>query len=257
MIPTDLIFSDMLEELEDRSVKSDEQQLEKMDSLGFETVWLVPNLGSLSFFAALFPLMIITIFILRAGTICCGHRATIWRLKVSRFVFWRWSIRFLTDSYIVIALCCVLNLINANFEIYETKVNTALSVLIFVFISVYPIVIQRFLYKKRGLMKRTIFRSKFSSAYEGLNEKNKKFLIYPLFFFYRRLILAVTLLTMNTQLFAQYVTLLYTSLATIALIGEQAPFKSKELNRAEILHEVVFLVALYHTLCFTPMVQNV
>ena len=44
MIPTDKVYEEMLEDLEEVNPESDSFQ-EKMEPLGFKTVWILPNLG--------------------------------------------------------------------------------------------------------------------------------------------------------------------------------------------------------------------
>ena len=56
MIPTDRFYSNMLDEI--GSGEALEFLFIRMESLGFETVWLLPNLGSLLLFLCLFPIMI-------------------------------------------------------------------------------------------------------------------------------------------------------------------------------------------------------
>ena len=56
MIPTDKFYDDMLEAI--GSGEALDFLFVRMESLGFETVWLLPNLGSLLFFMCLFPMMI-------------------------------------------------------------------------------------------------------------------------------------------------------------------------------------------------------
>ena len=60
MIPTDSFYEDMLEKLETISADQDQDVLQqKMGDLGFDSSWMLPNLGSLLFFLGLYPLMLI------------------------------------------------------------------------------------------------------------------------------------------------------------------------------------------------------
>ena len=107
MIPTDEFYKDMLSKLEDYEVKDMIQ--EKMERLGFESVWILPNLGSLLFFMGLFPLLLSVLALLAIlHRICniCGQKCN----RLSSFLFWNWPIAFLRDSYVVIAICSLYNL---------------------------------------------------------------------------------------------------------------------------------------------------
>ena len=70
MVPTDEAYSDMLSELERSSEQLDIVQ-QKMTYLGFETTWILPNLGSLLFFAGLYPLMFLLLACLTGLAKCC------------------------------------------------------------------------------------------------------------------------------------------------------------------------------------------
>ena len=64
------------------------------------------------------------------------------------------------------------------------------------------------------------------------------------------------IILMPKYLFTQYFTVTVTGVATIALIGSQRPFISKNRNRAEILQEIVIICIMYHVLCFTDFVPD-
>ena len=70
MIPTDEIYDDMINELDKQEVKFDEELQDKFASQGFETVWLLPNLGSVTFFMCLFPIMIGILVIIFLLSLC-------------------------------------------------------------------------------------------------------------------------------------------------------------------------------------------
>ena len=58
MIPTDSIYKDMIAELDQQDVDFDEVQFSKLSGQGFDSVWLIPNLGSITFFMCLYPILL-------------------------------------------------------------------------------------------------------------------------------------------------------------------------------------------------------
>ena len=115
---------------------------------------------------------------------------------------------------------------------------------------------QTFLYSRRELMSKDSFKRVYGPAYEGLSDKEGKFIAYPLFFFYRRLLLPLAIIMLPTTLTVHYATLTVSGLATIILIGLTRPFVENNDNKAEILHELVIIVIMYHIFCFTDFVPN-
>ena len=84
------------------------------------------------------------------------------------------------------------------------KVNSAISVILFVSICIYPIIMQLFLYRKRHLLDKTYFRMKFSAAYADLRTDQGRYLFFPPMFLYRRLTIPVCILIFPDNLLVQY-----------------------------------------------------
>ena len=180
MIPTDKFYDNMLDKLGEGSAV--DVLFARMNSFGFETIWLLPNLGSLLLFMGLYPLMTIlwlfTVILVKLGCNSMERR----RIFLSKVIFWNWPISFLKDSFIVVIMCCLYNLVYADWSISMAKLNTGLSALFLVLLILYPALMQLFLYKKRHMLRNRYFKMRYGSAYEGLEEKDLKFLLYPLFF---------------------------------------------------------------------------
>ncbi len=100
--------------------------------MGFETIWLLPNLGSLLLFMAVYPLLV-GILILTTALVKCGvERLETKREKLKNLLFWNWPIQFLKDSYIVIIMCCLYNLTNADWSSQGASLNTGIAATILV-----------------------------------------------------------------------------------------------------------------------------
>ena len=138
----------------------------------------------------------------------------------------------------------------------EAAINTGLSYALLAFISIYPLCMQTFLYKRRDSLKQEGFRKRFGSAYDSLDEKKNRFLIYPLFSFYRKLFICMSIILAPTIFIAQYFILTITSIAIIILIGNTLPFKKANRNRSELFYESYIIFFMYHILCFTDFVPE-
>ena len=148
----------------------------------------------------LYPLMLICIpivfFFSLLSTRC--HRKRKW---FNGFVFWNWPIMFISESYIVFVICCLINVYNANFETYETRANSITALLLLAFLALYPLIVQLSLYRSRFQLKKRSFKNKYGAAYEDLAITKKRYLYYPLFFYYRRFLLPLIIILMPNYLF--------------------------------------------------------
>lgn len=218
MIPTDDIFSTMLERLAEEKNLFDENIREKFESLGFETVWLVTNLGSVTFFAGLYLIMLAYLYLLKLLSKCSGNAYKRYR-RLKPTVFWSWPINFLSENYLVITTCCLIQIQHRSWTNSVTSLNTNLAILLMILLIVYPILIQCFLHNRREQLRKRNFRKKYGSAYDGLKEKDNKYLYYPLIFYSRRVLLPMIVLYYHDIMMTQYITVTMSGVGTISLIG--------------------------------------
>ena len=201
-----------------------------MEKLGFETTWLLPNLGSLLFFLGLYPLIMLLLLIVHIITVSCAKSCKSKRNFLIGQAFWNWPITYLRDSYVVIATCCLYNYRYRSWDCEEASLNTNLTIGSLTVLLFYPILIQLYLYKRRDLLGKESFLRRYSRAYEGLDTKDGKFFLYPLFFYYRRLLVPMSVIFWPDMIFVQYFTLVMTGVATIILLGYKRPYASQSRN---------------------------
>lgn len=227
-----------------------------MEKLGFETTWLLPNLGSLIFFLGLYPLMMLLLLIVHIITVYCSRPCIKRRNRLRGRAFCNYPITYLRDSYVVIAMCCLYNYRYSSWDNPEASLNTNLSIGILIVLILYPILMQLFLYTNRSMLGHKSFLTKYNSAYPGLGTKDGKYFLYPLFFQYRRLLVPMTFIFWPNVIIAQYLTLVMTGVATIILIGYKRPYANKSDNRAEIVQESMIILIMYHVFCFTDWLPD-
>ena len=183
----------------------------------------------------------------------CARRLT----RILYFaVFWSWLINLFSSSYIVIALCCLINVAHASNDTFESALNTYFAIVFLVMLTLYPALMQTFLYLRRDSLTKKGFKNKYHGAYEGLDVRKNKFLVYPLVFFYRRLLIPSSIIFYPDSFILHFATTFLTSMINITLIAYQRPFESKKKNVVHILGEVDILCLLYHFLCFTDFVTD-
>ena len=77
-----------------------------------------------------------------------------------------------------------------------------------------------------------------------------------MFFYYRRLLVPLSVILFPTILILQYATLVMSGIFTIIVIGYNKPFKSSSRNKVEMFEEAGIIVIMYHIICFTDWVPD-
>ena len=86
----------------------------------------------------------------------------------------------------------------------EIVANSVVSLVIFVLLCIYPILIQLFLYKNRLNLKNKSFQEHYLAAYKDLRTDDSRYLLYPPMFLYRRLTIPVSIMLFPDMLLVQY-----------------------------------------------------
>ena len=134
-------------------------------------------------------------------------------------MFWNWPINFLRDSFVVIMICCLYNSSYLSWSNEDESINSGLAVALLTVLLLYPIAIQCFLYKSRDKLETEDFKHKIYAAYDGLATEDYKFILYPLLFYYRRVVIPASIIIWPNLFLMQYLVLLSTSILTVILIA--------------------------------------
>ena len=197
----------------------EDPQIEKYGRiLGINSVWLLPSLGALLLFMGLYPLMLVFFLLLILFSLCCPSLIMKYRERARDIVFWNMPIKFLNDSYTIIVISCFINIKYASWETKEAVYNTGVACGLLAFVSLYPVFMQTFLYCRRDLLIEFDFRRKYGSAYEEFEETRNKFVLYPLFSYYRRILVPITIIFLPDTFIAQYLVLAICGVAITTLI---------------------------------------
>lgn len=109
-----------------------------------DSVWLLPNLDSLLLFMVLVPLYLL-ILILVAVVALYVRSFYAWQVYLQLHLFWNWPIIFFKESYIIMVVCCLINVKYGSWESGAAILNTGLAYAFLVFAVVYPFLLHRFL----------------------------------------------------------------------------------------------------------------
>ena len=112
-----------------------------------------------------------------------------------------------------------------QWHIQEATINSGIAICLFIILILYPVLMQVFLHAKKNHLRTKTFRAKYEQAYSGLEEADGKYLIYPTFFFFRRVLVTLSIIVYPNYIIVHYFTLTMTGIATVILIGLKHPFK--------------------------------
>jgi len=84
-----------------------------------------------------------------------------------------------------------------------------------------------------------------------------RFVVEPLYFYVRRIILAVTVVSLQSMPFFQLQLLVWQSLIAIMIHTAFNPYSTKSQGRLELFNEVLILLCIYHVFGMTDLISSV
>ena len=150
-------------------------------------------------------------------------------------MFWNWPINFIRDSYVVVSICCLYNTRYIQWHNDVVTTNSALAIGLLVMLLIYPLCLQLYLYRSQSKLKTEAFKHRCFAAYDRLATEESKFILQPIFYYYRCLLIPASVIIWPKFFIMQYFALILTSLAIVMLIGYKQPFSTKAHNTAELV----------------------
>ena len=130
----------------------------------------------------------------------------------------------------------------------------------YVFLIIYtlaPLCTIWLLHSKFSHLEDRSFNNRFNTLYEELDTKKKwPIIIFKASFYMRRILLVVAILLAKHLCF-QIVLLLVQVFLHIVVIGILEPYKAPSKKNRELVNEFVIVLAVYHVMCFSPVVADI
>ena len=162
-------------------------------------MWLIENLGSVSAFIVIIFVMILLIPVLRICKRCNAIRK--FTDVLSRYMYWSAVIHLITQEYVLLSLCCMVNIIHLKWNKWSSFLSSSLAIFVMSLLLTYPFLLIYILKRYFKQLQNKNFREKFGAAYENLSTTHgANILIYPIFFFGRRVILSASVVYTSTHL---------------------------------------------------------
>ena len=183
------------------------------EAVGFETLWFIYNLGSITLVALVVILLMISVPFLTL----IGKRYQIFA-KASNYLkkelFWNTVIRGWTESYAVLTISCMLNILNLKWNSWGSTINSGLALIIQAILVLFPLIAVYYLNKFFDLLRHKSFVNHYGSFYDDkTTTRGKLMLLYPFLFYLRRFLLSFcviyTVKTLSFQIFVMQMTIVF------------------------------------------------
>lgn len=200
-----------------------------MSDIGYEADLTVENLQTLYLLILLYLIMLLIFGVTFALKVYKPEKYTKAFLKLQGKLFWNFLFRFTLESYLEMAICCLINTRfgpwNREASLHE-QVSLGYAFILLILLVAFPMYIAYFsiktpldrLYNDKSLKGRK------GSIYEGLKLKNKIGLPYNIVFCVRRMVFAVILIYLSDYVWLQLQLNYVISTLMIMFIGFQKPW---------------------------------
>jgi len=160
--------------------------------LGYESSYFILNMSTLFLVMIYFALMLI----FYAATLCLTNPKIVkCRNKMMNGLVWNQVICFITESFMVMAVCTVTNLSQSFiFTSFGTFLNSNLTMIGVIIILGFPLFALMFLLKYHSRLSEKLFKDKYGELYKSIRTKQegKAVLFEPFIASMRILVLSVT-----------------------------------------------------------------
>ena len=175
-------------------------------------------------------------------------------------MLYRALIKMIIESYLSASISCLIAFYNASFSSASEIIQAVMAILIFLILLAIPAILT-FLSKrhwKDDYYLTNPDKARFLALFEGLDvTKGPVIMIHLIFFTLRRLILALIVVTMKDVLAIQIVLQTFSVIIAVTIISYADVYEESSQRRLELINEVVIMLALYCTMCFSPMIEDI
>ena len=141
---------------------------ERFATVGFESIYLLNNLGTLNFAYLTWILAaIVTLVLQRFATDSDKVSAIISRMR--KLLFFNTIISIYIESYSLLAVCCLLNLQYLSFKSYGLTIHSVIAIGVLPAVILLPLFLARHLVRFFSFLKEKKMKSAYAASYEELD----------------------------------------------------------------------------------------
>ena len=104
--------------------------------VGLDSMWLIVNLGSVSVFIFTIFVLIMLVSLMRM----CSKCRIVGKIVnyLSQFLFWSAVIQLITQEYVLLSLCCMLNIMHLEWNKWSSFLSSSLALFVMGLLLIYP-----------------------------------------------------------------------------------------------------------------------
>ena len=230
---------------------------ENFEDIGFESKYMINNMGTMIFFYILYPLLILIekgIRKCKNRSLCCFRFQT----SLRRSLYYNAMITGLFESYAVVSICCLIQFPIISFATYGLSIQAVVCIGFSIFIVAAPFILIKHTYSNFKLLNKKLMKDRVGAIYEELRLKSgKAVLLQPSFFLVRRFVLAFAVVICHETLIAQIYLVWAQSIVTFFIIDFAGPYKTRAERIIGRFNETILILVLYTMLCFTYWITSI
>jgi len=229
---------------------------QNFEALGFESLYVLQNLGSLFLAYVVYFCGLLLLLLTKCAK--CKWCQTL-REHLSKWLFYGGLINLIVESYMTVIICCLIHAKNMSWSSYGEITQSLATIFFFVLLLAFPIVESTYLVFVFDKLTEKDVQARHGAFYEELNlKKGRLVLVQPVWFLVRRFILGVTVVLLNeAPVVWQFQLVMLIVLVQMVLLVSLNLFDSPSKLHRELVNEVVVMLALYHIMCFSEFVPEV
>ena len=253
LVPVDLIYPHIFD-FQD----SDAFNFE-FETAGYESGYLPENMGTVFVFTHIFAFGLLLTFIFYFFRNKGRRGAKIYK-KLSKRFLWNAIIIFLMEAFIEMGLCSFAVIKRFYWDPqgdFNNNMNMIYGIFYATIVIVYPFLILYIYCSNKPKLDKKQYRNYVAGPLESMRKLHKnRNIFYVTFYLARRVIflIVVVIFEENMEL-AIWGLFISTELSAIFLINEK-PFEDPFRNKMEIFNEIILLLLITTTLCFTGVMET-
>ena len=231
---------------------------QNFEALGFETNLFLYNMGSMLFGLVLTPVMLTLGCLLKLCT--CFESCKKVGERIDNDYRWNSTLEIVKGMFGLAVLSACIGISNQTWSLDGDVINSLCASFTPVYLIVLPIATVILL--KRKFKKLSIDKEgRYEVLYQNLrvlkSMRFSTFVVEPLYFYMRRVMLAVTVVYLQSQPFFQLQLLVWQSLIAIMILITLNPYSTKSQGRLELFNEILILLCIYHVFGMTDLISSV
>ena len=224
----------------------------KFEAVGFESQYFLVNMGTMAVFYGIYIInLIVAIVVSPCKKTKRSGKLRRFAKRMDKKVYWGSLITLVNETFVIILIAVIINLKIFNYDTPGYRAMSILCILIFTLILAVPTLLILLLLVNFDKLEDKDYMRKYGAFYENLNLKAGRIvLLYPTWYFIRRVLLVVCVLTTNDTVFLQLVIIQTSTLIQVIIVGAKVHSLPSERQR-DYFNETALMLLVYTLYFYT------